>query len=199
MKQINFIPDHHPIKDDPNSLSALTANAFMLREEWILKGMFAFVCWDWVNPLAEWIGKRRVLEVMAGTGWLAKALRIKRIDIRATDNYSWHKGNGWETVTAVEKADATDAIRLYGRNSDILIMSWPYMDDSAYHAMFAMKMMNRDALIVYIGEPEGRCTASDKFFEHFEEIQDPEFDKAAAKFKPWPGFRDRLQLGKYKP
>lgn len=45
------------------------------RDECITLGMWAIVFHEWVKELAKWIGNRQCLEIMAGAGWLAKALK----------------------------------------------------------------------------------------------------------------------------
>ena len=65
--------------------------AYLHRNNLQEAGMFAYVSWKWVNPFVRWIGKRKVLEVMAGAGYLTYALREKGVDVIATDNKSWYE------------------------------------------------------------------------------------------------------------
>lgn len=201
----NIIPDEMP-KFGPFELEGYKA-----QHEWQKRGMYGFVSWKWVNPFVKWIGNRRVLEVMSGVGYLAYALRYKGIPVIATDTRRWelhshHPANkerfpdgGWKAVTSIERLSANKAIVQYGRNVDILIISWPYMDDSAYHAIKAMHVMNPNALVVYIGEGEGGCTASELFFEHFETVQDIEFEHVADQYETWHMLHDYMTLGRFKP
>lgn len=172
-------------------------SSFSLREGWMKKGMYAFVSWEWVIPFARWIGNKKCLEVMAGAGWLAKALREKEINIIATDDYSWSSKWGHKVLTDITEMNALTAIKQFGHECDILIISWPWMDSSAYKAIKKMNEVNPKSLIVYIGEGEGGCTANESFFNHFQEIDDGEFNKAAQKYKSWYGLHDQLLLGKY--
>lgn len=201
------IPDRFPGYGE-SRFDRFNINHFMKdheeRQEWCRKGMFAFVSWEWVEPFAKWIGERKCLEVMAGAGWLAKALREKGIDVIATDNHSWkpqmNKSNEakWQLVTEIEEMDCVEAVKRYGKEVDILIVSWPYMDDMAYHTLKTIARVNHRCQIVYIGEGMGGCTARDNFFLHFKEIEDDElFNEAASKFSAWDGIHDRLVLGKY--
>lgn len=196
------IPDKLPDFPNPRSPALYDPenNHHKLRDNWINRGMFAFVSWKWVNPFSEWIGKRKVLEVMAGAGWLAKALREKGIDIIATDDHSWSKLQKWGDVTEVKELKALEAIEKYGRKVDIMIMSWPYMDKNAYKAIKKLHEVNPQALVVYIGEGNGGCTADSNFFESFFPVADEEFEsKVANEFEAWPYIHDQMQLGKYQP
>jgi hypothetical protein len=172
-----------------------------IRKEYIKLGMYGFVSWRWISPLSEWIGERKCLEVMAGRGWLSHALQIKGIDVTATDNYSWNRPeyiqNWTDTVTNVEKLDAIDAIEKYGSEIDILIMSWPFRNKTAYKTIKTLYKVNPNAMIIYIGEGRGGTTANDDFFDTFSIIKDYEFEIAASHFQSWNLIKDGLYLGRY--
>lgn len=192
------IPDSHPCPEwerDPHQ----TVSSYIQKEEWNMKGMYAFVSWRWVNPLAEWIGNRKVLEVMAGAGWLAKALRERGIDIIATDSHEWQRTLKWELVTKVVEMGANTAIALYGKEIDIMVISWPYMDNDAYRAIKMLYKVNPRAVVIFIGQYGGGITANERFFEHFEILNDPKFERMADQYEPWFFLSDRPYLGKYLP
>jgi len=160
-------------------------------------GMYAHVNWQWVRPLAKWLGERRVLEVMAGAGWLAKALRECGISVVATDDFSWGEKKGWQLQTEVEQLEASAAILKYGEECDILLISWPWMDADAYNALTKWNEVHPDGLIIYIGEYGGGCTADDDFHDHFEMVNDSGFGEVQAIYRHWDGMHDRIYLGKY--
>lgn len=191
------IPDKFPLENTRDINQYM--DGLMMREEWISKGMFAFVSWEWVRPLAGWIGERKVLEVMSGAGWLARALTGMGVSVCATDNNSWLKEHEkkWEHQVDIEELGAIEAIEKYGRQVDLLIISWPYMDEDAYNVLVKMHEVNPAALIIYIGEIGG-CCASESFFEHYEYIEDEQFEQVSRKFRSWPCIHDILTLGKYK-
>lgn len=201
-----IVPDKHPYPDSKNILEHILSDNGLWKKKHELQtqGMYAHVNWEWVLPFVEWIGDRKVLEVMSGAGYLAKALREKGVDIIATDSRKWeahmriYRKEVWPICTHIEKISANNAIRKYGRNSDIVIISWPYMDPSAYHAIRTLHTVNPKAQVVYVGE-WGGCTANGDFLDHFDPIQDDEFDKVADRYKTWYGLYDRMYLGKYKP
>ena len=172
--------------------------AFNLQNEFIQKGMYAVITWQLVKPLAKWISSRKCLEVMSGRGWLTLALRSQGVNIIATDDYSWADNMQWgESVTEVEKLDSIEAVNKYGKDIEILICAWPYMDDVAFRTMVALHEINPNALIIYIGEFDGGCTADDSFHEHFQIIRDDNFNRAADMYQRWPSLHDSVYLGKY--
>jgi hypothetical protein len=197
-----IIPDRmpSPYQDTFGFDLDLYSTAHEARQKHIKEGGFAFVSWRWVNPFVEWIGNRRCLEVMAGRGVLAYALRQKGVNVIVTDDYSWFNGryDGWnKTLVDVEKIDAIAAVKKYGKEIDILIMSWPYMDNTAYRVIKELYAVNPKAVVVYIGEGPGGCTADDEFHNHFEEIGDKSFNRVVACFERWNGLHDKPYLGRY--
>lgn len=152
---------------------------------------FCLVSMDWIEQFARWIGDRKCVEIMAGSGALSYALQEVGVQIIATDNYSWTMK--WDTWTEVEDIECTEAIRKYD-NAEIYIMSWPYMNDSAHQALLTMREVNPDALMIYIGEGDGGCTADDTFHGSIEEIEDSAIDRVNDIYPRWPGIWDRLFL-----
>ena len=157
------------------------------RDQVISLGMYAIVDLAWTKDLAGWIGKRYVLEVMAGAGWLAKALRLCGVAIIATDNNS----RGHKSIVPVRRMRAVTAIKRFNQ-ADILIISWP--EYSTSDAFEAIKAWGPERPIIYIGEGHGGCTASDAFHEAFRPLSDqPDIPLLA-----WPGIHDYVQIGHYK-
>jgi hypothetical protein len=185
------VPEFYP-KYMLNNIDAFT------KRENIIKIMgYALISLDWIKPLAHWIGERKCLEIMAGTGALSFALKQEGIDIIATDNFSWkywHENNSlW---TNVENLDAITAIEKYGKNINIIICSWAYMDDTLYKALLKMREINPFCQMIYIGEGIGGCTADDDFFDNIQPINNDAFENAVKDYPQWYGLHDRIQLGR---
>ena len=192
------IPLQPPIGTSTNGLNTdpyAWPSYYEAREECIKAGMWAIVYDEWIKELALWIGNRTCLEIMAGAGWMAKALAAHGVDIIATDDYSWerkHSGNHnilRKYQYSVEELEASEATKKY-QDRDILICSWPYMDNE-----FANACKNwQGKPIVYVGEGESGCTANDEFFQGFEE------DESAPNIQLmcWPGIHDYIQIGTWR-
>ncbi|UJF36609.1 response regulator [Paenibacillus hexagrammi] len=204
VEEVSSLFSHYEGREDPimerlgiASPSEMTVH-YALKEYFNEQGMFAFVSERWITPFVEWIGQRKVLEVMSGAGHIAYALRERGVDIRATDDMTWAERRGWDLLTKVERWDAVAAVDEFGPDVDIVLMSWPYMDDTAFNVLERLHKVNPLALVVYIGE-WGGCTADESFFKHFGEIEDDEkFNEAARKYQHWAGLHDRLYLGRYR-
>lgn len=155
---------------------------------------YSLVSKSWVRPLAQFIGSRRVLEIMSGTGALAKALQDEGADVTATDDYSW-KATFAGQWTKVEKRNALRAISKYGRETDFILMSWPYLDDTALKALERMRKVKPNCRLIYIGEPKGGCNANDAFFDSaVPDEDDCLLDPVRAGYQRWYSFNDTVLL-----
>lgn len=167
-------------------------NIIDIRSYYIENVGFSFLSDDWITKLAKFIGDSNCLEIMAGSGALTYSLRNKGVNIIATDDYSW--GKPFRLWTDVINMDAVEAINVYGENVDFIICSWPYMDDTAYKVLLKMRKINKSCKLIYIGENEGGCTASDLFFENITILKNRTFYKAVSDYISWQGIHDSIFL-----
>lgn len=151
-------------------------------------GCWTVVADSWLRPLAEWIGDRKVLEIMAGGGWIAKGLRNHDVNIIATDDGSWnHKHEKMKELVRIERFEAVDAVKAFP-DAEVLLASWPPYDNDAIFE--ACEEWSARGPIIYIGEDRGGCNAPDVFFEHFlveDRIEIPQ----------WYGLHDILMIGNW--
>lgn len=124
-----------------------------------------------IEELSTYLKGKKVLEVFAGNGYLAKLLADKGVDIRSTTLFSGHDGHQVKMYFPVDEIPGIQAVKIYKEESDVLLMSWPLTDQSAYHVL---REWGPDKPVVYIGEtPHNRLTglsglsgcASDEFFD----------------------------------
>jgi hypothetical protein len=202
MKTILNNASQHIIPDSYPRFISKGIGGCGLRSKMIEKIGFTLISNDWIIPLSKWIGDKRCIEVMAGCGSLTYALKQQGVNIFATDDFSWKSGgdDGWNDTknywTDIENIDAIDAIQKYGNNIDIVFMSWPYMDDTAYRVLLELRKVYKDAIIIYIGEGECGCTADDDFFNEAEFISDKSFNDAVKNYKQWWGIYDQIDIVK---
>jgi hypothetical protein len=155
----------------------------------IERGMWAIVDKQWTKKLSKWVGKRTVLEIMAGAGWLSKALSEHGTSITATDDYSWdiETHTKMKRVYPVINMNSLEAIATF--QCDILLCSWPpYADDSMYRSA---KLWGNKKPIILISEGCGGCNATYEFFEGFER-------KKTINIPQWWGLHDYVQIGYWK-
>ena len=162
------------------------------RSEATERGMWAIVDKIWTKNLANWIGNKKCLEVMAGAGWLAKALNEYEIDIIATDNGEWDKRHSKMIfVHNIEKLSGIKAVKKYS-NRDILIVSWPPYEETEICQI--CKKWGSKKPIIYIGEGVEGCNAPNEFFNNFQKIDDP----PEIPWMAWNGIHDSVIIGYYK-
>lgn len=79
------------------------------------------------------------------------------------------QGSKWKDIhymKDVVKEDALTTIRKHIKKCDFLLISWPPMDEGCYVFYQMMKELNPNCKMIYIGEDEGGCCASDSFFNN---------------------------------
>jgi len=110
---------------------------------------FAKLTDPFVEELSTRLRGRRVLEVFAGNGRLAGALAHRGVDVRATSLRSSHDGHAHGLLHPVEELDAVAAVRRYGGEAEVLLMSWPTVTEAA--AVAALEWGD-ERPIAWIGE-----------------------------------------------
>jgi len=161
------------------------------REECTDRGMWAIVDKVWTKQLADWIGGRGVLEIMAGAGWLAKALSDYGVNIIATDSGGWDKRHSkMKLLFPIEKLEGGQAIKKY-QNAEILLVSWPPYGD---HTICKIcKEWGGLRPIIYIGEGYIGCNAPSEFFDNFASEKSINFSLMS-----WPTIHNCVSIGYYK-
>lgn len=123
------IPESYPAADyDPifGGEQSLDAGSLLIRDEVIRLCGYCWLSYNWIRPLAKWIGSRHCLEIMCGSGALSYALRTCGVQVIATDNFSWRENSGcWyeRPWTDIQQMDCLEAIRTYGSQTDLVICS----------------------------------------------------------------------------
>ena len=128
-----------------------------------------------------------VVEVGAGTGYWSWLLRQMSVDVVAYDTRppdSTHNGYFAPVFwTRVELGRGQDVVQQHPDRT--LLLCWPNMDDFALHTLAAY----RGNRLIYVGEGEGGCTATDDFHEELNEHWDL---AAVVEIPQWPGLHDLL-------
>lgn len=129
---------------------------------------FAIITEELLDACKKIFEDSEVLEVMSGTGYFAKLLQDKFVNVIATDNKSWANGTmykPWKNEKcAILNYSATDAIDTFHDRVKYVIMSWPpYNEPTAFEV--AKKCIEYNLDLLYIGEDWDGCTADDNFFD----------------------------------
>jgi len=150
---------------------------------------------SWLRPLAEYIGDRPCLEVMAGTGALAWALGEFGVSVLPTDNYSLRNTFARRWVK-VRRMDALRAVKRYGKQVDFVIMSWPFISELPKQMLTWLRKHNPTCRMIYIGEWRGGCNVNDAFCDFAEE--DPAAAEVVARiranYQNWYELKDTVYI-----
>lgn len=137
-------------------------------------GFYCKPSWDWIDPLANYLNGKKVLDVMAGNGLISLCLKHRGIDIDACDRaigddneYCSHRSWEFPTISG-EKFIVEQAKK--GVIYDTLLMIWPEYngDESDKKICDIFLRSNPNGEIIFIGEDEGGCTGSAYFFDNYE-------------------------------
>lgn len=165
-------------------------------ESWdIRRSMCMRSCWFLVsdtelNKLARYMKGKKVLEIAAGTGWLAMQMRLRGVtNYRAIDaRCSYYDPK--DINYGVEIVDFYSITKQEMAKYDIVVLTWPPYDTSLAYDVFR-KMAKRQTLI-YQGEFFG-CTGNDEFHEALNNhcVELAGFKNLMDDSPQWCGIRDR--------
>lgn len=158
-----------------------------------------------IDGLSLWIGDKKVLSVLSGSGTVERALQKAGTNIIMTDDMSWVKGLKYNSqgsafshwnVENIEDIDAVEAIEKYP-DVDYILMSWPPYDSYiASEVLAAMREFNPNARLIYFGEDDGGCCGDDDFFANAEYISDNGIDELLRHYVQFPSIHDTVMLFK---
>lgn len=173
------VPKHFPDYEDAfmnfNEKNMKRDTIMMLTRSYCQsKGYYGIVTENYCEELKNYIGNKKVLEVMPGRGFLAKGLAEQGVNIKATDDLSWP--NMEDPLTNIDNLSALEAIKKYGDDFNVLLISWPPYKD--YDINEAIQHWGAKKEILYIGEDDG-CCANEDFFKMIKmkksKIEQPQF------------------------
>lgn len=167
-----------------------------LREYCVFRMGFSVVTKRNCRILAQIINEEPVLEIMCGLGSYSHTLESLGVHVIPTDDMSWidyesskyqnWKKNAWSNK--IERIDAVQAIKKYGKEVGYILMSWPPQNELfAYDALLEMRKVNPACRMIYIGEKRGGCTANDDFFNELLDVSNeyPEITELRKSYHSW--------------
>jgi len=140
-------------------------------------------------------GLKHINELCCGTGWFSHWMKKYGIPLQnAVDNKTWFDYKKHDKFLPIVRKD--DAVQFVRNNpqTDMFVLSWPYMDPLA---RMIWDNMRAGQYLLYIGEGEGGCTADDSFFEavrNHEITNNKEFNLFKKEFIQFRGLYDRPEL-----
>ena len=166
-------------------------------------------CWTIITPklieeMVNFIGNRKVVEIMAGTGYLSGLLKqhmddngINSDNITAYDDMSWYKS---KTVGKLWSYKGKVVVTPYEgipdiSSADIVLLTWPPYKDTT--CLEYLKQMKSGQILIYNGEGYGGCTGTDEMYDLLEDQFDPYDPTSYGVYEPfstvtkvWSGIHD---------
>lgn len=174
-------------------------NALMAQGDYIGRGTELCRKYSWAIPdeaalmAIRNFGDDRIVEVGAGNGYWAHLLEQMNVEITAYDvepyDNHWMDGTKWGRVIQRDGLESvlSEQEQQYHWRPFTLMMVWPYMNEMAYDSLMAYEGQR----LIYVGEGQGGCTASDDFFDALDDM----WDLVKTVFIPqWGGMHDYLEL-----
>lgn len=189
--------DKLPLKKEFDSITSHNYAVYTYRTQYV-QYSWAILTDEWVRALAEVIGKAKTIEVCAGLGYLTKWLKTYGVDITASDHYHGYYARAHDFPETVQKMNAVRAVKK-NPDSEFIILCWPpYSDRTGDISLKVWDSMKRGQTLVYIGEGECGCNASEAFFRKVMEykIYQPDELKDRLHIPSWFGIHDSISFFK---
>ena len=181
--------------DQPEQYEALCFQRRRYKQEF---GFCLFTA-ECIFSLAALCKGKRVLEAGSGSGWLADQLAQHGIEITAADwtDYRQSRDNtrGYPMRSVFRLDHHGNAVALLPGCFDVVLLVWPNLNTPfAEHIAHAMRS---GQILIYEGEKNGGCTATEEFFNVL--ISDFEFLNVETMalngyHRTFPGLHDQWQI-----
>lgn len=147
-----------PSFDELRAMGTDDLNAWALRREWVKTKAWFLLSQETADTLATYLKPFRVVEMGAGSGYLAAHMRRLGVsDYRAYDSYCLRYFDRKKDNYGVKKR-STRSISF--KQADVIVLTWP-----TYNTSFAdhvARKMHSGQILIYQGVRYG-CTGDDRF------------------------------------
>lgn len=163
-----------------------TMSSFRLREDLVKEYAWAIPIPEAISLIAKY---SPIIEIGAGTGYWASLIAKAGKKIEAFDLHSPTLGeNPYGHKKQFFPVQPIEWLKWEQTSSKTLMLCWPpYHDDMALRTL----QQFRGGTLIYIGESEGGCNATDAFFK---ELDTKWFEKEDCPLPQWPGIYDHLTV-----
>ncbi len=159
-------------------------------------GMWAYISAPFVQDISKYVKDKKVLEVMAGNGYISKGLKNLGTTVYPTDSLAWTSENqtGKKPVIDVEPLDALAAIEKYQDTVDYVIMSWsPDEDPIDQQILEAIRKADHKLQLIVIGEKDGATNTTD-FWQMANYVEPDATKQLNRHHQPFDLINDQLYL-----
>ena len=168
------VPDDVVDSRNVHNIISNEIHSFKFHSNGMDRGFYCKPYWNWIDPFANYLKGKKVLDVMAGNGLISLCLKHRGINIDACDRATGKDNNyvryrSWDfPIISGEKYIEEQAKKdiVY----DTILLIWPeYAGDGTDKEICDVFLKsNPEGEIIFIGEDQEGCTGSDAFFEAYE-------------------------------
>jgi len=133
---------------------------YAIRNYFCRNAAWCFPTVEWADSMAALCEGKKVLEIGAGNGLIAKLMRARGVDWVATDAAPPER-----VLSEVEYLRAGHAVDKYVDECDLVFWSWWPYEGSAEDLYAAENFLKRGKRVIVVGESGGGCTGSRDFWE----------------------------------
>lgn len=152
----NNLPKLQDIKSDNENIM----QSSYFRCEYTDKYSFPIITQDLIEELHSIIQDKKVIELGCGSGYLAYWYKKLHPD----SNYITCDTNNWYQNTFIDIDKICDYSQLDLSGYDIVMLSWPNYESN--DSTDILRNMVKGQTLIYCGEEQGGCCATDKFFRY---------------------------------
>lgn len=145
------------------TLAELPHTDWKKRHEYVQKHSWFLLSYETALDLARCLKQRKVIEVGAGSGYLAAHMRKLGVkDYKAYDLNHLTRGHGGYPFHRNYGVMRRNALQVNIKSADAIVMTWPNYDSNFAYRI--AKKMRPGQWLFYQGEWRG-CTANDRFHD----------------------------------
>lgn len=163
-----------------------------LRHRFVKKYSWSIPCREAINTIKQYSTSKRVLDVMAGSGFWVKLLIEAGVKAEASDINVGDKNTYKHTTTWVPIKECDGAAMVKKNQNADIIVAWPPYDEPD-----GTKIINEikkpGTMLYYFGEGGWGCTGDNEFHEIIND-QDKWHDVEHVQLPQWDGLHDSLMI-----
>lgn len=180
--------DYNVVENDFSSGESIFSS--QIHQIGMQSGYFSKITKEVAKELSVYIYDNVLLDPFAGRGYFVKAMREQGVKTIGSDNKSIRlPGND-----QIEELDALESLKKYGKDVDFVAMNWVSGGSEIDYKLYKLiKQQYPHITILHIGEGQGGCTGSEKFWD---EIYDDgvEIEWNLTSYKTNWGLNDDLSM-----
>lgn len=169
---------------------------YEIRSQFVKKFSWSIPCKEVIDAFKKYSPSRKILDVMAGSGWWVKLLNDVGLNAEASD-IEPGEGNSYKHHTSwvpIKKCDGAEMVKL-NQEADIIV-AWPPYDEPE-GTRIVKEIKRPGTILYYIGEGPDGCTGDGEFHNLLDDKNEWESLEFVS-LPQWDGLHDNMEVFKKK-